>query len=1030
MKGGIRMKQSRTANIKINYWLNFFPELTEKNEIVELLEKTSQINVDKILKKERTGLQKNPIFLMNQKQTDSAYYLSNSDNNDLFPEAFCPIVNYYFKPFIQFIKENPTVVGKDAMLSKLLSSLMSKLSGVANRTLIKDLKEQQSKLIGDSEEEKFQYYRKYFLGDNMYLIDFYQRYEGLFTLIDQSVKNYFTFIKEVIHHTEKYQTELEKIFNHGEDIGQIEHFHIDLGDSHSGSKTVLAIEFSTGKWLVYKPRSLDLEQGFNTFLHWLNQQKTGLLPFKEMKVFSQKDFGWMSYAEHTSCQKQEDVHHFYRNIGQLTALLYTLNGKDFHHENIIAAGKYPVLVDLESLFHTGDRHPIEKNSKAYEKIYHILNNSVHSIGILPQLLKSQSTEDFISADIGGISGAVEQKSPFKSHMIKNRNRADIYIDQEYGTINIQKNNPILNGVYQNSLDYSVEIEQGFNEMYQWILHHKLTLGNRIKTIFSSATSRYIARPTFMYGQLLRTSYHPQILQSTADRLVLLHRLGVNHEHYLTPLLASEIADMEQGDIPYFKVQIGKCGISDTKKELTSTYFSKSPLDEVLEKLARLDEKDHSLQLFLIQQTFQAKKIDARKDITNIQFSKTIKKENYQAKKWLHLAEQIGDSLLARSIRVTRAGKGYLTWVGTMFEGENDEYWEMDTVGNDLYLGNSGIALFLGYLGALSGEEKYTKAAEQALNLVMEEVTLLVENSGYLSGAFNGMSGSFYAIGQLSRVMNQTVYHQFIKKYLSLLNDLIATDKNHDVISGNAGNLLVLLSLYELFDDEEIKEQIKQIGLRCYEHLKNHRIDLEQTMIHWRRHQDDPLVGFAHGNSGIVASLIKLYDITKKEDILSVIKKALSFERKYFSRQKKGWFYSKNSDDIASGWCNGTSGILLSRMMLQHYGYHDQLLEQEIQLSLQQTLTGGFGHNASLCHGDLGNLEIVSLVSRYKKDTALKQRCLNTFHHLYEEVLNKNWTQGVFRGTESFNMMIGLSGYGYSLLQAYTEYGLPSLMSLN
>ena len=37
---------------------------------------------------------------------------------------------------------------------------------------------------------------------------------------------------------------------------------------------------------------------------------------------------------------------FYERQGGYLALLYMLQATDFHHENLIAAGEHPVLLDL------------------------------------------------------------------------------------------------------------------------------------------------------------------------------------------------------------------------------------------------------------------------------------------------------------------------------------------------------------------------------------------------------------------------------------------------------------------------------------------------------------------------------------------------------------------------------------------------------------------------------------------------------------------------------------------------------------
>ncbi|WP_281962624.1 DUF4135 domain-containing protein, partial [Bacillus cereus] len=57
---------------------------------------------------------------------------------------------------------------------------------------------------------------------------------------------------------------------------------------------------------------------------------------------------------------------------------------DFHYENIIAMGQYPVPIDLESLFHHA-KILEEKDDSAHNKALNVINRSVRSTGIIPFL---------------------------------------------------------------------------------------------------------------------------------------------------------------------------------------------------------------------------------------------------------------------------------------------------------------------------------------------------------------------------------------------------------------------------------------------------------------------------------------------------------------------------------------------------------------------------------------------------------------------------------------------------------------------
>ena len=57
------------------------------------------------------------------------------------------------------------------------------------------------------------------------------------------------------------------------------------------------------------------------------------------------------------------------------------------------------------------------------------------------------------------------------------------------------------------------------------------------------------------------------------------------------------------------------------------------------------------------------------------------------------------------------------------------------------------------------------------------------------------------------------------------------------------------------------------------------------------------------------------------------------------------------------WCHGAPGIGLARLRTLPL-LDNTAIRSEINIALKTTLENGFGGNHSLCHGDLGNLELL------------------------------------------------------------------------
>lgn len=117
-------------------------------------------------------------------------------------------------------------------------------------------------------------------------------------------------------------------------------------------------------------------------------------------------------------------------------------------------------------------------------------------------------------------------------------------------------------------------------------------------------------------------------------------------------------------------------------------------------------------------------------------------------------------------------------------------------------------------------------------------------------------------------------------------------------------------------------------------------------------------------------------------------------------------------------------------MLKKYGYVDDYIDKEIDIALNTTINEAIGRNVCMCHGDLGNLRIIKYAADTLKKYELSNRCNKTFNTLYREFLQKKWDKGVFRGTENYGLMVGLSGFGYNCLQNYYEDGIPEILWLS
>jgi len=124
--------------------------------------------------------------------------------------------------------------------------------------------------------------------------------------------------------------------------------------------------------------------------------------------------------------------------------------------------------------------------------------------------------------------------------------------------------------------------------------------------------------------------------------------------------------------------------------------------------------------------------------------------------------------------------------------------------------------------------------------------------------------------------------------------------------------------------------------------------------------------------------------------------------------------------FCAAWCHGAAGIALARIDSLEY-QNDRQTYDEINIGLQTTLDLGFGVDRCLCHGDFGNLDIVTLAEQ--RIGAPWDRIRKRFA---TDVLARAAAE---QSPPAPGLMVGLAGVGYSLLRLSSPDRVPSVLVL-
>lgn len=997
------LKNKRKEDI-LEFWKTLFPECS-MDEMLKIFDEISEKSAANILEgREENKIDTNIYFEYKNNYNSTVLKAFQEIKKEFRWIGFCiPIIDYYACNLVQVLEKSIIVLNEENILKDVIISLAESCHKIIYRTIVLELNlaSEDKILIGNNQAERGSFFSNSLLESKKYLKEIYQIYPALIEQLDVKVKNYINFIIEILTNTEvnfdNIVTKLSVCKTPGKLIG----IQTGSGDTHNNGKTVAILKFENVK-IVYKPRSLEIDKKFGDFIGWLNGLNIpGFKNLKTAKAYFNKNDGWMEFVSFQECQQEIQIEKFYHKIGQLLCIFYTMNTGDIHYENIIAHGEDPVVIDLETLF-----HPVITNYEIYEsdlkrELQKKLKESVSSIALLPTFIISKEQ----AIDIGGMSLTEPQRSPYKGHFIKGYELDNPQIVEDYGFIMPSQNNPKIAGTNVKADSYITNILLGFSCVYNWIRNNKKSYIEKLQQLFAHEKCRFVFRPTNNYARFLDTSYHPDVLHSVMDRLVYLYRLGITANKNNVAIIREEIASLAIGDIPYFYTYTDEKNLYAGNEKKLGECFIFSPIEMSINKIKRMNCDDYEEQTAIIKNHYRYSSI--YKTSTNISFaSKSSRITNIDS---IKLAEQIGELVRRKSISGrTAKNKIGTTWIGLKSFDDKTHY--LDEIGNDIYSGNSGIALFYSYLAKVTGKREWYDYLEEVLQPIYDNIDEFGGNFEENIGAFAGTFGQLYVLLKIGITINDLKKIDVARKrVLDIFYRIKENIQSHDIINGYAGILGIMVLILEKYKDLELIAACDYIVDKLHETS----CSLEgRPGITW----GDAASGYAHGNTGVSAQLFRFYQLNKNIKAKRLVDEAVLFDRTLTDDKNGMWHKTVNNSAIVYTWCNGEAGVLLNRLMLKGLGYKDANLDNEITNLVNGVIKDGFGNDYAICHGDLGNLAILKYAASLMNRSDISRYCHETFldfigkyYNLKKLKLNSNW-----------GLMTGLTGVGISLLDDYCK----------
>jgi type 2 lantibiotic biosynthesis protein LanM len=786
-----------------------------------------------------------------------------------------------------------------------------------------------------------------------------------------------------------------------------------ISDLHNGGSSVFVIRFRSGERIVYKPRDVGLEQAFGSLLCWLGD--SGLRPrLRAPWVITRPLYGWVEYIAQEDCHNEEQIRAYFVRCGMLLFLSYVLQGTDIHHENVIAAGADPVIVDLETLLHPRYPRRSAPANDAPEVAGEWVWKSVLRTMMLPNWTADYDGHRF---NLSGLSMGQGDAS---------------------STATDRGNTPTLFGKPISAESYRSEIEAGFRAAANFFLAHKEALcgSHSPLTAFSDKQVRFILRPTRLYGQIVRRFLLPDRLCDGTDASIEIDVLASTFLHSGNkpsdwPILRAEHRCLESLNIPCFRTSTSGTHLDIGDGAVLENYFDNDSYSDVIANVAGLNQAEVEEQIQFIRSSFHTFRAAPTYSVT-VADARDLEGGNGEGLSpgaLLGEAARIGDALLRT--RVT-ASDGSSAWIGMTFLPKLERY-EFQVIDHSLYAGNAGICLFLACLAKATRRAEYADGCYSGLQTIRERIRRDPARYARILGigGFVGIPSIAYALCQSGLLLgDDSLVEDAICALSGITDDQIQQDTSFDIVLGTAGTILVLVGVHRIAAESRLLQLAATCGERLLTTLPRPS-DPGKTSP-WAAH---PRTGFAHGCAGVALALTTLHRTLGGERYLAAAKDLIDHENSYWSEEAQNWldgdgervFYGK-------AWCHGPPGIALSRLRSMEL-WADSAARSDVDRALRLERSGRLSLVDNLCCGSAGRWLVLLEASRLLKDSGARMAA----RRLAASVVRKAHAQGgaydlvagLPHSVSNPSLMQGLAGVGYALLAALeeSEIHMPRILSL-
>jgi len=854
-------------------------------------------------------------------------------------------------------------------------------------------------LRGTSPEARYKEYGSR-LTDPAYVAALEAEYGVLFDLADERLASWRKVSLELIERLCAGWEAIRVMFFGDQTPGLLSGIEVAQRTTKRGGRAVLILTFSSGAKLVYKPRSLAVEDHFQQLLAWLNDR--GFTPaFQTIDLLNRDTHGWLAWVEAAGCASNAAVERFYQRQGAYLALLYALEATDFHLGNVIAAGEHPMLIDLEALFHPRAADPdwpaldLALDSLTYD--------SVLGVGLLPE--PEAVDNDGLRFDLGGLTGAPGQATPYTIPRWNERGTDTMHQVHERQLLSGGGNRPTLHGRPADVLDYLPAFEAGFCAAYRLLVEHRpaLLADDGPLSRFAGDEVRVLLRSGLLYSELLESSYHPDLLRREGARRAYLEQklAGATSDPSLEGLIPLETAALLAGDAPVFTTTAGSTAIHSYEWHRAPVTFPQPGLTMSRRRIESMGETDLARQRTLMWAAFS-----------------TVAPDDAGRSQVIDIPDfapgDLAAQLLAQAVKIAARLAASAVWAGDEaswigVELDSDGQWALEPLDIDLYNGLPGVALFLTTLAAQNGQSRWNTLARATLVThcrLAHEARAAGPDALAPLGLFDGLGGQLLALARLHALLGEEPMLRdemaaLVEDARLALSDS-PTEETPDLARGVAGCLAGLLEAHAAAPALNVLPVARMAGEALWQALRT-----SQAGDDGPNDRHSPFAAYFDTAAGAAAPLLELATLTgntslrrRPEALIASLLPAADIDAGHWLAflSARPWLAAKDRAALDSALLAALPGLVASGP-----------------------------DNHSLGRGRVGYLELLLNAAEALDEPAFHELAARHAAALLDDLRRRGPRTGVPLGFESPGLLAGLSGIGYGLLRLATPEVVPPIL---